>query len=79
MLMENLADGAWIARQLLRQPNIAAPLTLQFGPYLFSDMWKFVHSVAFCGASPLKSNQKKAWKLFALPFTVDLLDYQPNR
>ena len=25
-LMENLADGAWIARQLLRQPDIAAPL-----------------------------------------------------
>ena len=79
MLMENLADGAGIARQLLRQPNIAAPLPLQLGPYQFSYVRKLIHSVAFCGASPLKSNHKKAWKLFALPFTVDLLDYQPNR
>lgn len=27
-LMENLADGARVARQLLRQPYIAAPLPL---------------------------------------------------
>lgn len=43
-LLENLANGARIARQLLRQPNIAAPLPFQFGPYRFSYVRKFVHS-----------------------------------
>jgi hypothetical protein len=76
-LVENLADGARVARQLLRQPYIAAPLPLQLGPYPFSDMWKFVHSVALLQSFALKKQpQKKAWKLFALPSAVDLLDYQ---
>ena len=44
MLVENLADGARVARQLLRQPYIATPLPFQFGPYRFSYMRKFVHS-----------------------------------
>lgn len=42
-LMENLADGAGVARQLLRQPDIAASLPLQFGAYSFSYVWEFVH------------------------------------
>ena len=50
MLVENLADGARITRQLLRQPNIAASLPFQFGPYRFSYVRKFVHP-----ACPLQS------------------------
>ena len=48
MLVENLADRARVARQLLRQPYIAAPLPLQFGSYRFSYVREFVHSVALC-------------------------------
>ena len=70
-LMENLVDGARVARQLLRQPNIAAALPLQLGPYPFSDMWKFVHSACpFWSLALKKQPQKKAWKLFALPSAV---------
>ena len=48
MLVENLADGTWVARQLLRQPDVAAPLPFQFGSYRFSYVREFVHSVALC-------------------------------
>ena len=68
MLMENLADGAWIARQLLRQPNIAAPLPLQLGPYPFSDMWKFVHSAFLLWSLALKKEpQKKRGNFLSYP------------
>ena len=63
-LVENLADGARIARQLLRQPNVAAPLSLQFGPYRFSYVGEFIHSVTLCRASPSKSNHKESVETF---------------
>lgn len=65
-LVEYLANGARVARQLLRQPNIAAPLPLQLGPNPFSDVWKFVHSVALCRASPSKSNHKESVDTFCI-------------
>ena len=76
MLVENLADRARIARQLLRQPNVAAPLPLQFGPYRISYVWKFVHSVALCRASPSKSNHKESVETFCITFRCGFLDYQ---
>ena len=66
MLVEYLADGARVARQLLGQPNIAAPLSFQFGPYCFSYVRKFVHSVALRRASPLKSNHKESVDTFCV-------------
>lgn len=75
-LVENLADGARVARQLLRQPNIAAPLSLQFVPYPFSYVWKFVHSVACCRASLSKSNHEKSVETFCITFRCGFLDYQ---
>ena len=43
MLLENLADGARVARQLLRKPDVAAPLPFHFGFYSLSYVWEFVH------------------------------------
>ena len=75
-LVENLADGAWVARQLLRQPDIAAPLPLQFGPNRFSNVREFVHSVALCRASPSKSNhEKKSVETFCITLRCGFLDY----
>lgn len=78
-LLEYLADGPRIARQLLRQPNIAAPLPLQFGPYRFSYVRKFVHSVALCRASPSKSNHKESVETFCITPRCGFLDYQSKR
>ena len=75
MLVENLADGARVARQLLRQPDVAAPLPFQFGPYCFAYVRKFVHSVALCRASPSKSNHKESVETFCITFHSGFLDY----
>ena len=79
MLVENLANGARIARQLLRQPNVAAPLPFQFGPYCFAYVRKFVHSVALCQASPSKSNHKESVDTFCVIPRCGFLDYQLER
>ena len=79
MLMEYLADGARIARQLLRQPNVAAPLPFQFGPDRFSYVRQFVHPVAICRASPTKSNHEKSVETFCITLHSGFLDYQSKR
>lgn len=61
-LLENLADGARVARQALRQPNIAAPLPLQFGPDVFPYVWQFVHAVCLLPRLALKKPLNKRRK-----------------
>jgi len=67
-LVENLADGARVARQLLRQPYIAAPLPLQFVPYPFSYVRKLVHSVALLRSLTLKKQPQKSVETFCITF-----------
>ena len=59
MLMEYLADGARVARQLLRQPNVAAPLSLQLSPYCFSYVGEFIHSAYSLPSLALKKQPRK--------------------
>ena len=77
-LLENLADGARVARQLVRQPDVGAPLPFQFGAYGLAYVREFVHAVCLLPSlCPQKATITKAWKLFALPSAVVLfLDYQ---
>lgn len=78
VLVEYLADGARVARQLLRQPYVAAPLPLQFGPNPFPDVWKFVHPVALCGASPSKSNHKESVETFCITLRCGIISGLPR-
>ena len=72
VFLENLADGARVARQALRQPNIAAPLPFQFSPNVFPYVWQFVHAVCLLPSLALEKQPQKSVETFCITFRCGL-------